>query len=159
MPEVLPTISSPLQYHYRTKLTPHFDLPRKGARNAPDTKAPVDPAHRPEWLNIGFNRVGTRKVLDIEVSVLSGGGTSTLTTAGGMPDRDGDGERGPQVRARGYHTVRTRTLRPEPTLIVLPIPATSTPTNPARPSASETPSRFSPPPAPAPRPHARNTSA
>lgn len=68
VPQTQPTISSPLQYNYRTKLTPHFDLPRKGARNAPDTTAPVDPDHRPEWLNIGFNLIGTRKVLDIEVS-------------------------------------------------------------------------------------------
>lgn len=28
LPATLPTLASPLQYGYRTKLTPHFDIPR-----------------------------------------------------------------------------------------------------------------------------------
>ena len=67
-PELVPiiqdTIGSPLQYGYRTKLTPHFDGPpgyrskddkRKGVRNTFD-KVP----------EIGFMRKGLRKTLDIE---------------------------------------------------------------------------------------------
>ena len=68
-PEVLPavgdTIGSPLQYGYRTKLTPHFDGPpgslsRKARRNPSDRKgfAEVPP--------IGFMLKGTRKTIDIE---------------------------------------------------------------------------------------------
>jgi tRNA (uracil-5-)-methyltransferase len=52
-------MSSPLQYAYRTKITPHFDIPyahKKGKGKAPLT-----------FLDIGFNQQGSRKVLDIEV--------------------------------------------------------------------------------------------
>ncbi|KAH7039847.1 S-adenosyl-L-methionine-dependent methyltransferase [Microdochium trichocladiopsis] len=63
-PELVPTIGdtigSPLQYGYRTKLTPHFDGPpgyhKKGA-----ARKPLD--HRPD---IGFMLKGTRKTMDIE---------------------------------------------------------------------------------------------
>ncbi|KAM0330699.1 hypothetical protein ACHAQA_003651 [Verticillium albo-atrum] len=63
-PELVPTIGdtigSPLQYGYRTKLTPHFDGPpgswRKGKQRAPFTTQPP----------IGFNVKGRRAVLDIE---------------------------------------------------------------------------------------------
>jgi len=67
-PELIPviedTIGSPLQYGYRTKLTPHFDGPpgyiskadkRNGARNY-FTKAP----------DIGFMAKGQKRTLDIE---------------------------------------------------------------------------------------------
>ncbi len=55
-------MSSPLQYGYRTKLTPHFDrLPK--AKMA-DT---VLDGSRPDWFKIGFNGSGTRTVIDIEV--------------------------------------------------------------------------------------------
>ncbi|TFK23730.1 tRNA methyltransferase [Coprinopsis marcescibilis] len=62
MPEVLSTAPSPLQYQYRTKLTPHFEAPPKHLRNT----SLKPPTSKPDWLNIGFNRVGTQKVLDIE---------------------------------------------------------------------------------------------
>ncbi|TDZ58478.1 tRNA (uracil(54)-C(5))-methyltransferase [Colletotrichum trifolii] len=63
-PELVPTIDdtigSPLQYGYRTKLTPHFDGPpgfhRKGRPRQPLNKVP----------DIGFNAKGRRVVLDIE---------------------------------------------------------------------------------------------
>ncbi|KAG5352662.1 hypothetical protein J132_07753 [Termitomyces sp. J132] len=61
VPLIQATIGSPLQYEYRTKLTPHFEAPPKSARNnsaSSETK--------PEWLKIGFNRVGTSKTMDIE---------------------------------------------------------------------------------------------
>lgn len=53
IPQVEDTIGSPLQYHYRTKITPHFDQPRRGFAEG-------------ELPQIGFNEKGRRKVLDIE---------------------------------------------------------------------------------------------
>ena len=67
-PELIPaigdTIGSPLQYGYRTKLTPHFDGPpgimsRKAKRSNADIKWDEVPA-------IGFMQKGTRKTIDIE---------------------------------------------------------------------------------------------
>ena len=51
-----------MQYGYRTKITPHFEVPSK-------KMGPVVPTNgvRPEWFNIGFNKVGTRAPMDIEV--------------------------------------------------------------------------------------------
>ncbi|TFY63466.1 hypothetical protein EVJ58_g3233 [Rhodofomes roseus] len=51
VPKVSPTIGSPLQYNYRTKLTPHFEAPKYSQGTVPP---------------IGFNIVKTRKVMDIE---------------------------------------------------------------------------------------------
>ncbi|EPX74557.1 tRNA methyltransferase Trm2 [Schizosaccharomyces octosporus yFS286] len=51
LPQVESTVGSPLQYNYRTKITPHFDVP-KGGTNGP--------------LTIGFQEKGRRRVLDIE---------------------------------------------------------------------------------------------
>ncbi|KAI1799065.1 S-adenosyl-L-methionine-dependent methyltransferase [Daldinia bambusicola] len=60
-PELIPTIQdtigSPLQYGYRTKLTPHFDGPPSWHKNRePFTSRPP----------IGFMLKGTRQTLDIE---------------------------------------------------------------------------------------------
>jgi len=59
VPEVLDTIGSPLQYSYRTKLTPHFDGPPNQTRRGPKVPFTERPA-------IGFTPKATRKVLDIE---------------------------------------------------------------------------------------------
>ncbi|KAJ1338766.1 tRNA (uracil-5-)-methyltransferase [Microdochium nivale] len=63
-PELVPaigdTIGSPLQYGYRTKLTPHFEGPPGFHKRNAQRKA-LD--HRPE---IGFMLKGTRKTIDIE---------------------------------------------------------------------------------------------
>ena len=64
IPKVGDTIGSPLQYGYRTKLTPHFDGPpgflsRKAKRSHTDIKWNEVPP-------IGFMQKGTRKTLDIE---------------------------------------------------------------------------------------------
>ncbi|ESZ90114.1 putative tRNA (uracil-5-)-methyltransferase [Sclerotinia borealis F-4128] len=64
IPAIQDTIGSPLQYGYRTKLTPHFDGPpgyrsRSNRRN--DTKAAFE--NVPE---IGFMQKGKRQTLDIE---------------------------------------------------------------------------------------------
>lgn len=67
-PELVPviedTIGSPLQYGYRTKLTPHFDGP-PGYRSKADKRNGVK-NYFEEVPNIGFTQKGTRKTLDIE---------------------------------------------------------------------------------------------
>lgn len=63
VPAVADTIGSPLQYGYRTKLTPHFDGP-PGFRPSKRGRNPTAPfASCPD---IGFMQKGRRKVLDIE---------------------------------------------------------------------------------------------
>ncbi|KAA1475389.1 S-adenosyl-L-methionine-dependent methyltransferase [Dentipellis sp. KUC8613] len=62
IPPIQPTIASPLQYGYRTKITPHFDAPPKKLAKA---GAPPGEA-KPDWLKIGFNHIGKRHVMDIE---------------------------------------------------------------------------------------------
>ena len=62
IPVVGETIGSPLEYGYRTKLTPHFDGPPSGRRDRRNGK-------KVEWKEvppIGFMLKGTRKTLDIE---------------------------------------------------------------------------------------------
>ncbi|KAK4148781.1 S-adenosyl-L-methionine-dependent methyltransferase [Chaetomidium leptoderma] len=59
VPEVLDTIGSPLQYGYRTKLTPHFDGPKGNPRRGPRKGHESMPT-------FGFTPKNTRKVLDIE---------------------------------------------------------------------------------------------
>ena len=66
IPAVSETIGSPLQYGYRTKLTPHFDGPpgcmtRKAKRSHPSERKRFE-----EVPPIGFQQKGTRKTIDIE---------------------------------------------------------------------------------------------
>lgn len=63
VPTIQDTIGSPLQYGYRTKLTPHFDAPPGTVfrRGKPKVEKFFEKA--PE---IGFNEKGNRSVLDIE---------------------------------------------------------------------------------------------
>ncbi|QSZ36023.1 hypothetical protein DSL72_007147 [Monilinia vaccinii-corymbosi] len=64
VPAIQDTIGSPLQYEYRTKLTPHFDGPpgfNRRANRKSENKAAFDKA--PE---IGFMQKGKRQTLDIE---------------------------------------------------------------------------------------------
>ena len=65
---VAPTLPSPLQYAYRTKLTPHFE--------APPVKLPTE--ERLAMLAIGFETKGRRMVMDIEECPIA---TSTINTA------------------------------------------------------------------------------
>ncbi|KAL6879543.1 S-adenosyl-L-methionine-dependent methyltransferase [Trichoderma longibrachiatum] len=68
VPAVLDTVGSPLQYGYRTKLTPHFDGPpgfRPHRRNNNNNKGGPKP-HFESCPDIGFMRKGQRKVMDIE---------------------------------------------------------------------------------------------
>ena len=62
VPAVQDTIGSPLQYGYRTKLTPHFDGPPDGRRNRRHGVKSTWPAVPP----IGFMKKGTRHTIDIE---------------------------------------------------------------------------------------------
>ena len=62
VPQVGETIGSPLQYGYRTKLTPHFDGPPGGRRDKRHGKQVTWPEVPP----IGFMKKGTRKTMDIE---------------------------------------------------------------------------------------------
>lgn len=59
VPEILDTIGSPLQYGYRTKLTPHFDGPPGNSRRGPKKAHTSMPP-------FGFTPKNTRKVLDVE---------------------------------------------------------------------------------------------
>ena len=66
IPAVDETIGSPLQYGYRTKLTPHFDGPpgsmtRKAKRSDPSVRKGFE-----DVPPIGFQLKGTRKTIDIE---------------------------------------------------------------------------------------------
>ena len=62
IPKVEDTIGSPLQYGYRTKLTPHFDGPQGCRRDRRQGNRPVFEEVPP----IGYMLKGTRKTLDIE---------------------------------------------------------------------------------------------
>ncbi|KAI9828131.1 MAG: tRNA(m5U54)methyltransferase [Thelocarpon impressellum] len=62
VPAVGPTFGSPLQYSYRTKLTPHFDGP-PGSRGRRKGKKDVRWETTPP---IGFMKKGTRQTIDIE---------------------------------------------------------------------------------------------
>ncbi|KAF2761755.1 S-adenosyl-L-methionine-dependent methyltransferase [Pseudovirgaria hyperparasitica] len=67
LPELVPsvdlTMGSPLEYGYRTKLTPHFDGP-PNARRSDGRKGRV--VEFEEVPNIGFMKKGTRQTIDIE---------------------------------------------------------------------------------------------
>ncbi|KAI0247844.1 S-adenosyl-L-methionine-dependent methyltransferase [Lactifluus subvellereus] len=63
IPSIQSTIPSPLQYGYRTKITPHFDPPPK---KLPSQGPSAGEEGKPSWLKIGFNQIGKRVVMDIE---------------------------------------------------------------------------------------------
>ncbi len=65
LPPIGPTIGSPLQYGYRTKLTPHFDGP-PGSRSRKDKRNGAEKKVFEEVPPIGFMKKGTRKTIDIE---------------------------------------------------------------------------------------------
>ncbi|KAI6244571.1 tRNA (uracil(54)-C(5))-methyltransferase [Erysiphe necator] len=64
VPVIGDTIGSPLQYGYRTKLTPHFDAP-KGYISKADRMRGVK-NHFKETPRIGFNAKGANYTMDIE---------------------------------------------------------------------------------------------
>ncbi|KAJ7714507.1 S-adenosyl-L-methionine-dependent methyltransferase [Mycena metata] len=64
IPTIESTMPSPLQYNYRTKITPHFEAPNRHQKKEESNY--LDTGERPEWFKIGFNQVGQHKVMDIE---------------------------------------------------------------------------------------------
>ncbi|GAA5833387.1 hypothetical protein JCM3766R1_005487 [Sporobolomyces carnicolor] len=90
VPEIGPTLSSPLEYGYRTKLTPHFQVPpsstnqqnKKNRRkekakaidadgDAKTAEAEVDEPKK-EWeVTIGFEQKGRKRIVDIEECVIA----------------------------------------------------------------------------------------
>ena len=64
VPAVQDTIGSPMQYGYRTKLTPHFDGP-PGSNSRKRRRDPVPPVFD-EVPPIGFMMKGRQKTMDIE---------------------------------------------------------------------------------------------
>ena len=58
VPDVLPTMGSPQTMQYRTKLTPHFDIPMSLRKGCADPEALSIP--------IGFDGATTGRVMDIE---------------------------------------------------------------------------------------------
>ncbi|AMD19132.1 HBR231Wp [Eremothecium sinecaudum] len=64
IPDVLDTMPSPLQYAYRTKLTPHFDMPRKLKQLTYKPPLGFGQKGRPKWR--GIEAGGDAAILDIE---------------------------------------------------------------------------------------------
>ncbi|KAF7304637.1 S-adenosyl-L-methionine-dependent methyltransferase [Mycena kentingensis (nom. inval.)] len=64
IPPIESTMPSPLQYGYRTKITPHFEAPHDKQRNDPDN--PKNDVDRPAWFKIGMNEAGSQRLVDIE---------------------------------------------------------------------------------------------
>ncbi|GAA5833494.1 hypothetical protein JCM9279_001543 [Rhodotorula babjevae] len=85
VPAIGPTLPSPLEYGYRTKLTPHFQVPpsKNPNRNRRKPKAGADgeAAQEPdkEWeITIGFEQKGRKRIVDIEECVIA---TSVINRA------------------------------------------------------------------------------
>jgi len=96
IPFALPTIASPLIYGYRTKITPHFDIPPKKPRKSEN-------ATQREWeLRIGFGQKGRRAVIDIEECPIA---TPVLNKALGPIRKD------VQIRVASYKRGATLLLR------------------------------------------------
>ncbi|BGP48408.1 tRNA(m5U54)methyltransferase [Rhodotorula kratochvilovae] len=75
VPAIGPTLPSPLQYGYRTKLTPHFQVPPTQNPNKNRRKkapAPAEEAEKKEWeITIGFEQKGRKRIVDIEECVIA----------------------------------------------------------------------------------------
>lgn len=74
VPPIGPTLPSPLQYGYRTKLTPHFQAPPLGGGKkqwkgkGKGVEPPAETTQeRPPWeVTIGFEQKGRKRIVDIE---------------------------------------------------------------------------------------------
>lgn len=66
LPEIGKTFGSPLQYGYRTKLTPHFDLPRKFKVLESVPSLGFGHKGRPKWRKETVDCGGSAPILDIE---------------------------------------------------------------------------------------------
>jgi tRNA (uracil-5-)-methyltransferase len=105
IPPIQSTMASPLQYGYRTKITPHFEAPPKKFQKKKGESVASD-AEKPDWLKIGFNHIGKRQVMDIEVgSHVTTRRTRPETKPAGMPYSHACIERSLQPHAWQYHEV------------------------------------------------------
>ncbi|CDK29385.1 unnamed protein product [Kuraishia capsulata CBS 1993] len=69
LPEIGQTVGSPLEYGYRTKLTPHFDMPRAGLKpGATRPNLGFGMKGRPTWRKIPDMNPGA--IMDIEECVI-----------------------------------------------------------------------------------------
>ncbi|KAF9269872.1 tRNA methyltransferase [Marasmius fiardii PR-910] len=91
LPTIQSTMPSPLQYGYRTKITPHFQAPPPKL-NREVLQKEVGDGTIPDWLKIGFNLQGQNKVIDIEECPIA---TPVLNEAL------------PSVRQNVYQTIHT----------------------------------------------------
>lgn len=66
LPEIGKTIGSPIQYNYRTKLTPHFDVPRKVTEMKTRPPLGFGQKGRPKWRQETLEVGGNASILDIE---------------------------------------------------------------------------------------------
>lgn len=66
VPPVLPTMASPRTMGYRTKLTPHFDLPGALRRKSGPSTSEEEMEKLRASLPIGFDNATTGRVMDIE---------------------------------------------------------------------------------------------
>ncbi|KAI5474547.1 tRNA (m5U54) methyltransferase Trm2 [Pseudohyphozyma bogoriensis] len=83
IPAIGETLPSPLQYGYRTKLTPHFQTPpsnnpnsnrrkKKGKGKGEVEEAEVEAKEAKEWeVTIGFEEKGRKRIVDIEECVIA----------------------------------------------------------------------------------------
>mgnify|MGYP001565389557 CR=1 FL=1 len=76
IPAVGPTLPSPLQYGYRTKLTPHFQAPpasgKSGGRRGKGKAQPQELEEQRDWeVTIGFEEKGRKRIIDIEECVIA----------------------------------------------------------------------------------------
>ncbi|KAL8292128.1 hypothetical protein RQP46_001594 [Phenoliferia psychrophenolica] len=88
IPAVGPTLPSPLQYGYRTKLTPHFQAPpangkstgggRRGKGKGKQPEAEEQVEERDWEVTIGFEEKGRKRIIDIEECVIA---TQVINTA------------------------------------------------------------------------------
>lgn len=71
VPEISDTVASPLQYGYRTKITPHFDMPHKVKQLEVRPPLGFGQKGRPKWRKETLEVGGTGPILDIEECALA----------------------------------------------------------------------------------------
>ncbi|CCF59100.1 hypothetical protein KAFR_0G00670 [Kazachstania africana CBS 2517] len=71
LPQVDDTVASPLEYSYRTKITPHFDVPRKVKVLEYRPPLGFSQKGRPTWRKEALEVGGNGSILDIEESSLA----------------------------------------------------------------------------------------
>lgn len=85
--KVLDTVASPLQYGYRTKLTPHYDVPRSGTKGLHIPRLGFGWRGKGSWLNIDKSIKYDENVLDVKYD------NSSLKLEHSLDDRVGMRER------------------------------------------------------------------